>query len=154
MSSALQPPPEGDIELFERQYPELGKWIRLLSGVLDPKAWREISDAAGKNPIFGGSWDNYGSGYATAAFYRDAFNRVWLKGSLNTGTSGTTVFTLPVGYRPPLAVTYPISGNAGGGGHGDINALLEVQADGDVVITFSGGGGATRLSMDGISWRI
>lgn len=36
----------------------------------------------------------------TVGYRKDDFGRVYLKGGLGGGTSGTTAFVLPVGYRP------------------------------------------------------
>lgn len=46
-----------------------------------------------------GSWANYGSPFPTAA-YRKVGSVVYLKGLVRNGTPGTTIGTLPVGYRP------------------------------------------------------
>lgn len=34
------------------------------------------------------------------AFYKDPYERVHIKGHVDSGTNGTTVFTLPTSYRP------------------------------------------------------
>jgi hypothetical protein len=63
-----------------------------------PEAWHEIG-AAGQ-PAFQNSWINEDpTGEVTAAFYKDPFGVVHLKG-LVTGGSNATIFTLPAGYRP------------------------------------------------------
>ena len=58
--------------------------------------WHEVG-AAGE-PDFQNTYANSGSGFETAAFYKDREGVVHLKGFV-TGT-GTTIFHLPAGYRP------------------------------------------------------
>ncbi len=48
-------------------------------------------------PSFQNSWVNFYTG-ELARFYRDR-NRVYLAGLVRLGTVGSTIFTLPVGYR-------------------------------------------------------
>ena len=81
MSQTLQPPPPEDLDKFERVYPDLGRWLRLLTALFKPHSQRNIGDAAGKNPAFENSWVNYNSStHETAGFYKDSLSRVWLKG--------------------------------------------------------------------------
>ena len=70
-----------------------------------PEAFRNIG-AAGQ-PAFTNAWANFGGGRATAGFYIDKGSVVHLKGSITGGTSGTSAFTLPVGYRPASDVLSP-----------------------------------------------
>lgn len=51
-------------------------------------------------PAFTNNWVNYGSGQATAAYMKDEMGFVTIKAFVKDGTIGTSVFTLPVGYRP------------------------------------------------------
>jgi len=84
---------------------------------------------------------DFQSGYAPAGgtnlapgFWKLA-GMVWLQGTA-TGEPGT-VFTLPAGYRP--------AGTANFG-------AVKVEADGDVVVTTTGGG-PVPLPFDGIAFR-
>lgn len=65
---------------------------------LVPEAWHEIG--AGGEPAFQNSWVNYDAVFASAAFRKDPFGTVHLKGLIKSGTLGIAAFTLPVGYRP------------------------------------------------------
>lgn len=49
-------------------------------------------------PTFQNGWANY-SGYNSAGYYKDADGFVHLRGLVHLGTA-STIFTLPVGYRP------------------------------------------------------
>ena len=57
-------------------------------------------------PIFQNNWTNYGSGYNTCAFMRDANGFVHLRGLIMSGTVATgptgVIFTLPIGFRPEM----------------------------------------------------
>ena len=114
---------------------------------------REIG--ATNEPAFENSWINFDSATTeTAGFYIDNFDRVYLKGSVKAGASGTAIFTLPVNYRPPLKTFVSGDGVSTGGGSGDTNLRIEINTDGTVVPIFSGGGTSTRTSIDGISFRV
>ena len=92
------------------------------------------------------AWVNYSASYDPAGYYKDPWGRVHLRGLIKSGTStgGTRLFTLPAGYRPPLAQMFPVTSN---GLHGE----LEIQADGDVVLSSSVSN--VYLSLSGISFR-
>lgn len=66
-------------------------------------------DTAYTNVIsFTNSWVSVGSGNAPVG-YRLVGTRVWLRGSVSSGTNGTAAFTLPSGYRPQFLVTVPVA---------------------------------------------
>lgn len=79
----------------------------LLSNVED---WHEVGSGGGE-PAFENGWVNYGSVEATAAFYKDPWGRVHIKGLVKTGTINTTIFTLPVDYRPPANLIFNTQSN-------------------------------------------
>lgn len=97
-----------------------------------PEAWREIG-AVGQPPFTGG-WVNFGGAFATAAFYKDAFSRVHLKGTIKSGTIAIGAFTLPVGYRPLQAMEFAVVSNAAFG-------VLDIAASG--AVTPQGGNNAS-----------
>ena len=120
-----------------------GAWANLLASVEDEK---EIG--VGANPSFSNSWANVGT--SPARFYKDPFGRVHLSGNIDTGTSGTVAFTLPVGYRPSYG-TFHIAYNSNGGpGPGGAAVHIEVQTDGDVIPTYGAG---TDAWLDSVSFR-
>lgn len=71
---------------------------------------------ASGEPTFTNSWVNSDNGLTTpgggtnrdAGYYKDSTGRVWLTGTIKTGTTGTTAFTLPAGFRPKQNVQVPI----------------------------------------------
>lgn len=77
--------------------------------------------------VFVNSWVNAGGGIATVQYYKDLSNRVWLKGSMGSGTLNTTAFTLPAGYRPTTAHIFPAYANGAFG-------YVTVAATGDVQV--------------------
>lgn len=93
--------------------------------------------AAGR-PAFTNSWVNFGSGGVTASFYKETTGRVVIEGLIKTGTVGTSVFTLPLGYRPALnhLVTVYSSGVPA--------TVLTINVDGTVVPT----AGNTQVSIN------
>lgn len=109
-----------------------------------PKAQLPVVDRAHNvgatgEPAFQNSWVNEGGGYAPATFYRDPFNRVHLGGVVQSGTAGTTIFTLPPAYRPTTIVAF----------RSDID--IDVNPDGTVEHV---SGVNTFVPLDGLSFRV
>lgn len=90
---------------------------------------------------FQNSWVNFGSGYATAAYAKDANGFVYLRGLIKSGTNAYTCFNLPVGYRPSATIFCVGNSNASFG-NVNITSAGEVQP--------SGTGSATWFSLTGI----
>jgi hypothetical protein len=87
-------------------------------------------------PTFVNSWANLGGGFDTAHFCHVSGSsppRVRLRGHVTGGLVSTTVFTLPVGFRPPANVTaiVPSSG-------GTLSVML-IDSAGAVSFTALGG---------------
>jgi hypothetical protein len=108
------------------------------------------------------AWANYGAGYVTAAYYKDPWGVVHLRGLVGSGSDGgvgtfgqhaTYVLFLPAGYRPPAVeqfavpvqdtVTFP-SGTVG---------RVDVSADGGVRLVYPFTAGIDSLALDSISFR-
>ena len=104
--------------------------------------WIEVG--SGGAPAFENSWVNFGSGYATAAFSKDALDNVSLKGVVKSGSG--VCFTLPTGYRPAGHEVFACQGNNGS----DISARVEVSDAGEVDVVTSS---STLLSLCGITFR-
>jgi len=124
------------------------KWIANLVSFLTPEDWREVDDAG--QPAFENNWANYtaSSAYNTAAFYKDPFGRVWLKGTIEdtAGTGvGTVIFTLPSDYIPAKTEIHICIGT------GNAIQRVDIQSNGDVYLR--AGDGSGHLSLDGISFR-
>lgn len=107
-----------------------------------PEAWREVG-AAGQ-PGFQNAWANYGSGYTTAAFYKDPLGVVHLRGLLRSGSVGVPAFTLPEGYRPAaIELIGTISNGAAG--------RIDVTATGNVTPTSPSSN--VWVTLSGLSFR-
>jgi len=91
-------------------------------------------------PTFQNGWINYDTVYNEAAYYRDASNRVYLRGLIRNGTGN--IFTLPVGYRPVRQELFVVLTDTGVG-------RVDVAANG---VVLKNGGGNGWLSLDGISF--
>ncbi len=128
--------------------------------LIQPEAWREIG-AAGQ-PAFttdgGCKWENYGSPHNTAAFYKDPWGTVHLKGFVRVVPilSGNecdwdfsdfrrTAFTLPTGYRPAKREAHgSVSNNQAGRVDVNVGGGILVEPIGDPT---------QWVSLDGISFR-
>jgi len=123
-------------------------WIYNLFSFLSVENWREID--ATDEPAFENNWANYttSSSFNTAAFYKDPFGLVHLKGlvedTVGTGV-GATIFTLPVDYRTTKSLIFAAIAT------GNTVARIDVNSSGTVSLV--GGDGSDFLSLDGISFR-
>lgn len=105
----------------------------------------------GQSVGFANSWTAYDS----SVYYRkDPFGRVYLRGSLNGGASGSIAFTLPVGYRPVVAGQNRIRAISIGNqtATGQWEAQVNVAPNGDVSIFFTGSSATSYVSLDQIEF--
>ena len=100
------------------------------------EAWHEVG-SGGVEPAFQNSWVNFGATTNSAAFKKIG-SVVYLKGLVKSGTS--TIFTLPVGYRPAKFANHPTVDNGGG-------ALVNITGAGVVSIS-NGVVGTTFVSLE------
>lgn len=112
-----------------------------------------IGSGDGVAPSFTNSWVNFDNSSASpgggtnrdAGFYK-AGGRVYLTGVIKTGTSGTSAFTLPAGYRPKASLGRSVFASGG-------NAQVVVAADGTVSPqNTTGTAVATLVFLDGVDF--
>jgi hypothetical protein len=94
-------------------------------------------------PTLLGSWVNVGSFYEPAKYYKDGWNRVFLSGMVKSGTASSTVFTLPVGFRPANVHVFIATAD---------NAYARVNVSDNGNVDFALGTATGYLSLDGISF--
>ena len=123
-----------------RESDNLVDWLqRFVGTVAEIENWREVG-AAG-NPDFEGTWVNFDTGAHTkAAFYKDPFNIVHIKGLVKSGTLDTTIFTLPTEYIPTEAYIFAGQETA------TTSCRLYVNSDGTIVTV-----GATSVLAQAIN---
>lgn len=76
------------------------------------ETWHQIG--AGGEPAFGTNWANNAVGQRNAAFRRTPDGCVQLAGNVKTTanvSTGSQIFTLPVGYRPDALTIFPATFN-------------------------------------------
>lgn len=95
-------------------------------------------------PSFQNSWSNFGTGWSEAGFFKDHQDVVYLKGTIDGGASGTTVFTLPAEYRPNQNLFLPVA-------NGDFAFVL---SNGNVQVTYDINTSNGDIGLDGLSFRI
>ena len=111
----------------------------LLSGT-SGEPWHVVAEAG--QPGFENGWKNVGEGFAHASFYLDPIGRVHMKGNVSGGTLEKSVFTLPVGYRPPEQLVFVVA-------TGTVSsAEVEVLSNGEVLAS------GPKVALDGISFRV
>lgn len=109
-----------------------------------------VSDSGWTSASLGASWVAFTGGNPVAPQYRLKGGVVYLQGSMKSGVQTTTIFTLPVGYRPlhdSLFSCFSNNGSAGG------TAEISIDASGNVHVGFYGGSGSsTQVTLNGISF--
>ena len=110
--------------------------IRDAAGRMQTAAPNVAADVANKGYVdsveavtlatLGNGWVNYGAPYANTGFYKDR-GRVYLIGAVKDGTLNTTLFPLPVGYRPASRMEFVVRANTGTG-------YVYVDSSGNVVV--------------------
>lgn len=98
-----------------------------------------------QSPTFTNSWDNVGGSYYNAGYLKDAWNKVFLRGRIDTGASGSAAFTLPEEFRPNGTIQFICAGTAGGS---PAVAYVSITSSGVLTPTISGAG--IEVSLDGI----
>lgn len=108
--------------------------------------WHEVG-AAGE-PAFANAWVNFDAGvtYTTAAFFKDPYGIVHLKGLIKNGTIGAAAFSLPVGYRPSATVLMATISNSAIG-------RVDVYTTGGVIMGLGPVGSNAWYALDGLSFR-
>jgi len=112
-----------------------GNDLRSLGKVLADFAMSAQSDSihlvgAAGEPAFANSWVNAGSPWMVACFTKDNLGYVHIWGFVKSGTAtaGTTIFTLPAGYRPSAHLTFAcISNSLFGGGYVLSDGRVQIQ---------------------------
>lgn len=97
-------------------------------------------------PTLQNSWTNIGGTDAVAGYYKDAHERIHLRGVITGGatTVGTTLLTLPAGYIPFDLLRFPILSN---------NALGRIDIESSGQVKISGVAAGAWISLNGISFR-
>lgn len=112
-----------------------------------------VVGSGGSAPAFQGTWINYGAPYRSASFCRRAGFTV-LGGLVKSGAAGSTIFTLPVGYRPAASIIVDAIVNAvtdGSVAVNDIAIRLNIGSDGTVTHYTTGMTASTGyVSLEGI----
>ena len=97
-----------------------------------------------QTPTFQNSWVNYENSYNPAGYFKDSLGIVHLRGLVRSGTNNTTIFTLPVGYRPSNRELQTIQT------FNNIIGRLDILTDGQVQVVLGNNG---WVSLDGITFR-
>jgi hypothetical protein len=98
-------------------------------------------------PTLLNGWVNFGSGFETAGYYKDEFGVVHLRGLIKSGTTtaGTTLFNLPIGYRPSNNKFTIIANH-------NTFAILSINTTGNVNINTTVS--SVWISLDNISFKV
>jgi hypothetical protein len=113
--------------------------LRARRGYTSTGPWRVIGTAG--NPSFQGGWSSrtaplYGEAVTAVAFFRDAIGFTHLRGFADgVSQTGTTIFTLPLGYRPVRTTSELVAFETDSGLTNPSRILIE--PNGDVVLASS-----------------
>lgn len=96
-----------------------------------------IAQPAWTAPSLLNSWVDFGAPYEVAGYFKDTNGRVCTKGLIKNGTAttGTTLFTFPVGFRPANQRVMATVSNS-------LFCAFNIETDGDVNI---GGGSCSNV---------
>jgi hypothetical protein len=101
-----------------RESDNLVDWLqRFVGTVAEIQNYQDVT--------FENSWSNI-SGEAAVQYYIDPYKRVHIKGAADSGTNGTTAFTLPKGYRPTEKLRFVVTKLTGAIG------VVTIDTDGTV----------------------
>lgn len=92
-------------------------------------------------------WTNFAGGFAVAAFTKDDYGMVYLRGLIKSGTIGQDIFILPSGFNPTSAVALGTTSNDG------VNYLasyVRVSTSGAVTAV---AGGNSFFMLDGLAFQ-
>lgn len=96
------------------------------------------------NLSFGSGWTDYGSGFMPGS-YKKVGDLIFLRGLVKrTSGSGTTITTLPSGYRPPAQLLFAVHTNTGLG-------RVDIDTSGNVTLV---GGGADWVQLNGLVFSV
>ena len=131
----------------------LQKYLKKIDVLLQPN-WIEITDnGTGNSYDFNEYWERYSNlAYSSPAFMKDTMGFIHLRGLLTTtnASAGTTVFTLPEGYRPESKKIFGTIGNDAGG---YVAPRIDIDVDGTVDVnltTFTPDPSGEWVSLEGL----
>ncbi len=108
-----------------------------LKAATSPGAWI--------TPTLQGAWVAHGAGALAPGYCKDAAGFVHLRGSVKGGADATTVFTLPLGYRPEADAYFAVDGA------GTAPSKVVAHPDGRVEAFVVAGN--TRFSLNGVYFK-
>ena len=97
-------------------------------------------------PTLLNAWVNFGGTFANAAYWKDQYGVVHLRGSVRAGAIGSDIFVLPAtgNYRPSADLVFAVPSNSAFGS-------VTVKANGSVTPLI---GSNAIFSLDGITFRV
>jgi hypothetical protein len=107
-------------------------------------------------PTLLNGWTVYSdvNGTYNVGYMKDSLGFVHIKGTIKGGTTtgGTTLFTLPSGYRPSQPATFPTISNSNSSGFTAVLNNVSIKPTGEVYLP-NPGSGNVWLALDGITFR-
>jgi hypothetical protein len=94
-------------------------------------------------PTLINGWTSYGIGYSTPGYWKDHDNTVHLKGQFKSGGLGTSIFDLPVGYRPSATLKIPVLSN-------EVLGVIYINNSGNITLM---AGSTESVSLDNVTFR-
>ena len=102
-----------DPESIQANFDEIAKQFPFSRKHIKSETPHVVGDATtGLGTTFQNGWVNYDpAAFYPARFWKDVNGDVHIQGLVKSGTVGTTIFVLPVGYRPGNGLGYPTDSN-------------------------------------------
>jgi len=120
-----------------------------------------LTPPASTTPTLQNNWVATGGVSGPPRFYRDATGRVHLTGAAKDGTVDSSVFTLPVGFRPKRQLAFVVECDKLPGGVTVNPSGVVIPFDHSTAFNVTGGTGTVSvrsdcnqfLTLDGVSFR-
>jgi hypothetical protein len=100
---------------------------------------------------FKANWANY-AGLRACGYWRDVYGMVHLEGTAQASAgAGTTIFTLPTGYRPSAIVVTGLTHDPGSGTY--VAGFVEIDTSGNVIIGALSTSAGNAYPLDTVTFR-
>lgn len=128
MSDAIHIDVDASVDIDKREL-FLERNFRIIKDILIIGGFRMVGTT--NQPVFENGWINYNSSTDMDLQFLKLNNTIFMEGRIKDGSTGDSLFTLPIGFRPAMTHIYPAVGAKGA----NIQfASITIQPDGKVIV--------------------
>lgn len=145
---------DGDFRIFQTITESTGAFYTATRYGRSDTGWTDFfvtaQETSFTTPALSSGWTNYGGNYADCSYKKSAQGDVSIRGLIRNGTA-STIFTLPVGFRPTKQLIFMVP-NQKSGSIAELNTRIDVKTTGAVDVVHMGSNG--WVSLDGIVFSV